>query len=439
MDTNDFLGSVAQEDVAFTTRIVRTSQVGDNFWKVMIFVESDRFVDASAAGWALIPGSSTIKALTVTANDYAEHTTGVLRSWLYDLFCNGFSGDCILVACAPHSTGDTVYVYSTDGINFFTDAEMSIPAEIPAGVTPVATGVTNQYSYQTDPSADNFNQAMETAYLKLKAYAYHKTACIGATGFDADMTAALSLKCNATYDDKMLSSLPYVQYTISAYAADKGAQKAAITGSAEYTTCTAGDADAFMAVHADASKNAALFSLGLALGYINGTGYRVGNPMEMTKTGNISASGLNGEAMPRPNREAFEELYIQTYKPVGDNSGYVAGYGEKSLKGEDVVARWVVGYISYMSKVRIAQMITSPGFRKSEVNYKRIVFTMSDIVNTFSLDNGGCLGNVTITAPAYNQLPPAKNDEIIIEDAWSATFMGVIHNVDITGNLYIGE
>lgn len=403
--SNDYITSFAQENVSFITRVIRQSSVGDNYWKVLIFVEDDRFVDSTT--WEPVPGATysydtsdeppetvtlTAKALSVTLNDYTISTTGILNGWLTSLYANGFSGDCILVTCGP-------------------------------------TAETTAHKVEL----------MKVAYEIMKPYAYHKTACIGATGFDADMTAALSLKCNATYDDKMLSSLPYVQYTISAYAADKGAQKAAITGSAEYTTCTAGDADAFMAVHADASKNAALFSLGLALGYINGTGYRVGNPMEMTKTGNISASGLNGEAMPRPNREAFEELYIQTYKPVGDNSGYVAGYGEKSLKGEDVVARWVVGYISYMSKVRIAQMITSPGFRKSEVNYKRIVFTMSDIVNTFSLDNGGCLDNVTITAPAYNQLPPAKNDEIIIEDAWSATFMGVIHNVDITGNLYIGE
>lgn len=403
--SNDYLTSFAQENVSFITRVIRQSSVGDNYWKVLIFVEDDRYVDST--NWETVPGASysyetednppvtvtiTPKALSVTLTDYAISTTGILNGWLTSLYASGFSGDCILVTCGE-------------------SAETSAHK---AG-------------------------AMEAAYEVMKPYAYHKTACIGSTGMDSIVIQALGAKANATYEDKMLSSLPYVQYTITAYAADKGAEKTAIQSSVDYQNCTLGDADAFMAVHADASKNAALFSLGLALGYINGTGYRVGNPMEMTKTGNISSSGLNGEAMPRQNREAFEELYIQTFKPVGDNSGYVAGYGEKSLKGEEVVARWVVGYISYMSKVRIAQMITSPGFRKSEVNYKRIVFTMSDIVNTFSLDNGGCLDNVTITAPAYNQLPPAKNDEIVIENAWSATFMGVIHDVDITGNLYIGE
>ena len=100
MDTNDFLGSFAQENVAFTTQIIRPVSLGDNYWKVMVFVENDRFVDSSTDAWVSVPGSSTLKALTVNAGDYASSTFGLLRSWLYDLFANGFTGDCILVACA---------------------------------------------------------------------------------------------------------------------------------------------------------------------------------------------------------------------------------------------------------------------------------------------------------------------------------------------------
>ena len=218
MDTNDFLGSVAQEDVAFTTRVVRTAQLGDNFWKAMIFVESDRFVDASELGWTLIPGSMTIKVLTVTANDFADHTTGVLRSWLYDLFCNGFTGDCILVACAPHSTGTTVIVYSANGTDFFSDPEMTQSVTIPDGVTPVATGEENQYSYQTAPSSDDFITAMETAYKLMKAYAYHKTVCASPTlGLDApfvlDAGVALALAKLCANDKGLLSSAPYFPFS----------------------------------------------------------------------------------------------------------------------------------------------------------------------------------------------------------------------------------
>ena len=135
MDTNDFLGSFAQENVAFTTQIIRPVSVGDNYWKVMVFVENDRFVDSSTDAWVSVPGSSTLKALTVNAGDYASSTSGLLRSWLYDLFANGFTGDCILVACANK------------------------PGE--AGTN------------------EAFITAMDNAYELLKAYAYHKTVCAG--------------------------------------------------------------------------------------------------------------------------------------------------------------------------------------------------------------------------------------------------------------------
>ena len=130
MDPNDFLGSFAQENVSFTTKVIRTAVVGDNFWKVMIFVENNRFVNSDTEYWIGVPGSSTLKALTVTVDDYAEHTSGLLRSWLYDLFCTGFNGDCILVACGTNITDDNA----------------------------------------------SFITSMETAYDLLKAYAYHKKA-----------------------------------------------------------------------------------------------------------------------------------------------------------------------------------------------------------------------------------------------------------------------
>lgn len=42
----------------------------------------------------------------------------------------------------------TVYtVYSSDGVTFYEDAELTTPATIPAGVTPAATGETNEYTY----------------------------------------------------------------------------------------------------------------------------------------------------------------------------------------------------------------------------------------------------------------------------------------------------
>ena len=104
MDKNDFLGSFAQENVVFQTQIIRTAIVGDNFWKVMIFVENSRFVTSSAPEWVEAPGLTGVKCCTVTADTYSALTTGLLKSWLYDLFANGFTGDCILVACGDRKS-----------------------------------------------------------------------------------------------------------------------------------------------------------------------------------------------------------------------------------------------------------------------------------------------------------------------------------------------
>lgn len=436
MDTNDFLGSVAQEDVAFTTRVVRTSQVGDNFWKVMIFVENDRFVDSSDVAWSLIPGSATIKALTVTANDYAEHTTGTLRSWLYDLFCNGFNGDCILVACAPHDVGETVIVYSSNGTDFYTDSEMTQPATIPAGKVPQATGETNQYSYQADPTNTAFIEAMEDAYAILKAYAYHKTVCAAPTlaldaSFTLDPAVALDLAQLCATDKGLLSSAPYYPFT---------------TGSPEnpmndliYATLKNANADAFMSAHQDATRNAALYSLGLAMATLNGSGTPVGNSMDMIKSANITSSGPDGQNLGKPIRDILFAANIQTFKPVGDNSGNVAAKGASTLNGEVVQAVWIVAYVTYMVKVAVARMITVPNFLKNQDNYNRIVGVMMSWLAKFGLNGSGRLRALTSTAPSFDQLPAAKGDQIIIPDAWKATYVDQVREVQITGTLYIGE
>lgn len=437
MDTNDFLGSVAQEDIQFTTRVVKTSQVGDNFWKAMVFVESDRFVDASDLAWTLIPGSATIKALTVTANDYAEHTTGVLRSWLYDLFCNGFTGDCILVACAPHSTGTTVIVYSTDGVNFFTDPEMSIPATIPAGKTPVTTGETNQYSYQTDPSSDAFIAKLEEAYGILKAYAYHKTVCAAPTlpldtdAFAVDPTAAVSLADLCATDKGLLSSAPYLPFTT-------GTPEDAMSDQL-YAALKNADADAFMSAHQDKTRNAALYSLGLAMATLNGSGTSIGNSMDMVKSSAITSSGAEGTNLDKSIRDALHALHIQTFKPLGDNSGNVVAKGAETLKGEVVQAVWIVAYVTYMVKVNVARLITVPNFLKNQDNYNRIIGVMMSWLAKFGPNGSGRLRALSSTAPAFADVPAGDGDQIIIPDAWSARYVDQVRKVDITGTLYIGE
>ena len=388
MDTNDFLGSFAQENVAFTTRIVKTASVGDNFWKVMIFVENDRFVNATDVSWVAVPGSSTIKALTVTANDYAESTSGLLRSWLYDLFCNGFTGDCILVACAD--------------------------------------------KVDSDPSG--FISAMENAYGLMKAYAYHKTCCVCA-GDSADVTAivpevGVSLASLCAEDKGLLSSAPYFPYSTST-------PEQSDTDSL-YTAIKNSGRDSFFAAHQDATRNAALYSLGLAMSTLNGSGTCVGNSFDMVKSSYITCSGPGGTNLSQSTRKLLESLNIQTFKPIGDNSGAVAAIGASTINGDVVQATWIVAYITYMTKVAVAQLITSSNFLKNESNYSRIVTLMGSYLAKFGPAGSGRLEGLAISAPAFSKLPEAKNDQIIIPDAWSATYVDQVREVQITGTLYIG-
>lgn len=392
METNDYLGSFAQENVVFTTGVVKTNVVGDNFWKVMIFVENDRFVTSSDEAWQDVPGSSTLKALSVDASTYTEFTTGVLQSWLYDLFCNGFTGNCILVACAPMSVGDT-------------------------------------------PSNEEFLQNMETAYGLLKAYAYHKTVCAAPTlstdvpfAVDTEVAVALAKLCNQ--DKNILSSVPYYPYS--------SVTPGTLSTDPLYTAImNDGTSDAFMSAHQDASRNASLFALGLSLSITNGSGTPVGNAIDMWKTNMITSSGSSGMALDKPARDILTEANIQYWKPIGDNSGNVAAYGWKSVKGEAIQANWIISYITYMSKVNIAKLLTTPNFLRNESNYARIVNILQSQINVFGPGRAGKLEDIQITAPSFSLLPPSS-EEIVIDDAWTASFVDQVRKVRIKGTLYIG-
>ena len=214
MDTNDFLGSYAQENVLFSTRIVRTARVGDNFYKAMIFVENSRFVNASDDVWVTVPGSVTLKALTVTVSDYADYTSGLLRSWLYDLFCSGFTGDCILVACGDITANDTYTPVDSPSGNpheqgwYVSDSGTGYVLTIDTEVQ----GSTTYYIKSTTYDTSSFIQGMDEAYGLLKAYAYHKTVCAGSDEA-IDPTIAVELATLCAGDKGLLSSAPLFPFS----------------------------------------------------------------------------------------------------------------------------------------------------------------------------------------------------------------------------------
>lgn len=429
MDTNDFLGSYAQENVLFSTRIVRTARVGDNFYKAMIFVENSRFVNASDSVWVAVPGSNTLKALTVTVSDYADYTTGLLRSWLYDLFCSGFTGDCILVACGDVAANDTYTPVSNPSGNpqeqgwYVSDGGtgyvLTTDTEVQGGIT--------YYIKSTTYDTSAFIAGMNEAYGLLKAYAYHKTVCAGSD--DAVNPAiATELATLCAGDKGLLSSAPLFPFST--------ATPETPTSDPLYNALKNGGVDAFMSAHQDTTRNAALVSLGIALASVNGSGTPVGNNMEMTSTAMLTSSGPNGNNLSKAVRDSLAVINIQTWKPVGDNTGNVAAYGALTLLGDTYGATWIVAYITYMVKVRVAQMLTEGNFLKNAANYSRIIGVMNSILSAFA--DSGRLENVVTKAPAYIDLPESSGDEIVVPDAWEATYISNVRKVTITGTLYIG-
>ena len=395
----------------------------------MMFVESSRFVEASSIDWVQVPGSSTLKALTVTASDYAEYTTGLLRSWLYDLFCSGFSGDCILIACGDVTSNDVYTPVSNPQGN--PQAQGWYVSDGGSGYTPATDvsvqGGTTYYIKSTTYDTAAFVAGMTDAYNLLKAYAYHKTVCAGSDE-EVNPTVAVELAKLCAGDKGLLSSAPLLPFTT--------ATPEEPTSDKLYNALKEANADAFMSAHQDTTRNAALVSLGIALATYNGSGTPVGNNMEMTATSMLTSSGPAGQQLSRSTRDMLASLNIQTWKPVGDNTGNVAAYGASTLLGDTYGATWIVAYITYMIKVRVAQMLTEGNFLKNATNYGRIIGVMNGILSLFA--DSGRLENIITKAPAFVNLPESSGDEIVVPDAWEATYISNVRKVTITGTLYIG-
>lgn len=454
---NDFIGSFADENVEFNVRVVKNVTLGENYWKVMIFLENDRYIDASSELWQEVPGGNGIKAAAVNANDFAEFMkdpANTLSVWLADLFSNGFSGDCILVAC-----GETINTSAIAdlGLTETVAKKSDLPATV--GTTGIETGT--KYGVTSDedndgkgtyytatvtddaiewtfggilPSQSNFMIDLEAAYNLMKAYAYHKTVLAGEIDGVLNDDIALKLAQLCKNDYKLLSGAPYYPFTTPT---------PATPSSDPIYVKIMGDtnkADAFMCASQLAGHNGALVSLGIALGYYNGSGTPVGNSIDMTSTDTFIPSGPDGTDLGVGIKTVLDTANVQYFKYVGDGTNEnVAAQGGKTIRGDIMQAVWIVSYISYMVKCNVAKLITGVhNFLKDGIGYSRIIETMRIEVAKFGPSGSRRLENILITAPAFKDLPPADGDTIVVPDAWSAWYVDQVRQVKINGTLYIG-
>lgn len=370
-----FQGSIAQKNVQFPIETVIEPLAGENYSRAMVFIPL-------SLGETYLPGVTTPAAaiLTeVTSSNYGTVTGGLLKTWLVPFFTSAQAG----------KVGVVIY---DDG---------SEPAD-------------------TDTLA--------AVYEKYKMYAYFKLACAESTDYNA-LQVALGTLCMAdplysafwvgTSDSNVLSATSALITALNA-----------VTGLRYHAV-----------YNPDGTINAALAQLGRSLSVANATSTPVGNSMDGVAFNGIEASGTEdaeGKAMNLSATEcaALDAQKIAYNSWVGDGTENVVTEGSLYNNGDSCGAEWVKSYITYMCKVRTANLITRMNKFRNNDTYQAILLILSDVVKGFI--SMGRLADFTITAPVFADLP-ASGDTITVNNAWSATYVDTVREVTVYGTLYITQ
>ena len=387
---DDFLGSIAQEDVQFVTEIVKTVNPGDNFKHLVVYTDDSQIAaDAVMANVKDPEGTVVGVYAEVTADNYKNVVQGELLVWLTDYFSAG-GNESVFIVNAQNS-------------------EASLTKAL-----------------------------LTAAYNQTHQWGWFKTICVAdadvATEFHLDPDAAgwLAELCST---DKLLSSAPLYPMSMPVTTGE-------FTDTA-YLALKAANHDAFWVYHLPAVQpdttvvvhNGALVALGIALNVMNASGTYVGNSFDMVNTTAITASGLDGGALDPTVQSILKGANINFFKFVGDTTGAVALRGGRTALGDVMSAAWIVNYCNYYNKVMVANYMARRNVFKSSATYDVILSILIKTVSRFV--TSGRLVNFALTAPAYPDLPPAANDEIVVPNAWHATYQDDLRTVKVYGTLYI--
>ena len=388
---DDFLGSVAQEDVQFVTEIVKTVNPGDNYKHLIVYTDDSQIASgASLAAVKNLVGTKVADFAEVTADNYKSIVTGELAVWLTDYFSAGGN--------------ESVFVVNVQ-----------------------------------NGEAGYAKAQLEAAFAVTHQWAYFKSICIE----DADVADMFHLDPDAATDlaelcstDTLLSAAPLYpmsmpvtggQFTDTAYAAVKAAGFDATW--VYHLPALQSDGVTYV-VH-----NGAMIALGLALSVPNGSGVYAGNSFDMVETTAITASGIDGGPLDPTVQSILKNANINYFKFVGDTTGGVDLRGGMTMKGNVISAFWIRDYCNYYNKVKVANYMSRRNIVKSATTYDVILSILTTTV--FRFVNSGRLTGFTLTAPAYADLPPAARDEIVVPNAWYATYQDDIRTVKVYGTLYI--
>jgi hypothetical protein len=386
---DDFLGSIAQEDVQFVTEIVKTVNPGDNFKHLVAYTDDSQIVTGAVMANVKNPeGTAVAKFAEVTADNYKNIVQGELLVWLTDYFSAGGNESVFIVNYTMGETGTKALLTA-------------------------AYAVTHQWGWFKTICVEDSDVTTE----------FH---------LDPDAASWLAELCST---DKLLSSAPL-------YPMSMPVTEGEFTDTA-YLAVKAAGFDAFWVYHLPALQtdgsyvvhNGALIALGIALNVMNASGTYVGNSFDMVNTTAITASGVDGGALDPTVQSILKGANINYFKFVGDTTGAVALRGGKTAKGDLMSAMWIVNYCNYYNKVMVANYMSRINVFKSATTYDVILSIVIRTVSRFV--TSGRLTGFALTAPAYADLPPAQNDEIVVPNAWHATYQDDLRSVKVYGTLYI--
>lgn len=372
--SNTFKGSIAQTNVQFPIETVIEPIAGENYSRAVIYAPVSK-------AEAYLPGvdSATAGTLTVLdASNYGEITGGLLKTWL---------------------------------VPFFKSAQA------------VKLGVA-LYNDEEEASTNT----LAIVYEKTKFYGYFKFGIADSSAYNA-LQASLQALCAA---DDLYSALWIGTSDSNVLSAT----------STLITALRAAAGRARVIYNPDTTINAALAQLGRSLSTVNATGTPVGNSCDQVAFNTINASGADGLDGIPGNLSATEKTALDNQKigyntTVGDGTENVITEGSMYTDGSSVGAEWTKAYITYICKVKTANLITRMNAFRNNGVYQSIILILRDTVKGFQ--TMGRLANFTVTAPVFADLPATSGDGITVPNAWQADYVDNTRTVAVYGTLYLTQ
>ena len=382
---DDFMGSVAQEDIQFLTEINRVVIPGENFMKLAVFCEEDRYIEDPAA---LINANAggTIKYAIVTSDNYAQVTNGRLRTWLGDFFAEQNTYPAYVITFTADLVADTDW----------------------------------------DTSKENL---LLEAFNLFKASAAFKTILVGSTVVTNPTLPAAAVSLAELVSTDTLLSLPVLLPVTD---------PENILTDPIYAALDAAEQDAFLVGYTDIDRNTALYQLSISLSVLNASGTPVGSSFDFVSANGLSASGTDGAPLSVTTQTQLKSLSVSYWKPVGDGTGNVCLFGAKSIRGVTIPAEWIVRYTNYRCKMQVAGFVTRMNTFRNNNTYNGILSIMSRIVDLFTTEGSGRLSNFKVTAPSFADLPESGST-ILVPNAWTAVYVDNTRKVQVSGSLTIVE